>query len=295
MTQIIGLIAVLALIIGGLAWSGGPAIMAALPFELTLIVGAGVATLLISNSFRVTKAALYGLVQAVRGPKYSRGDYLSLLTILNTLVQRAQTRGILAIENDFEHPEKSNLFQAHPKILADRDLVSLISDGFRIMALDPSTLSQTEPRLRDAVNNRIARSHQAVSALNTLADALPALGIVAAVLGIIKTMGAIDQSPAVLGEMIAAALLGTFLGVFLAYGFVGPLAARLGQVIDQDALRLEVVLVALTGYSQRKAPQTCVEMARSILPEELRPPITQVDEALRKNPARNVTPLRRVS
>lgn len=280
MIQLAGLVVVLVVVFGGLMLSGGPAIMAALPFELALIGGAAVGTLLIANAPSVTKAAIAGLGASVRGAKWSKADYSALLITLHELSRRARRGGLIAIEADIETPRGSRLFGANPALLADSSALNLICDSFRLIALDPSTLDRTDERLRENVGDIIAERHKAVGALHTLADALPALGIVAAVLGIIKTMGVIDQSPAVLGEMIAAALLGTFLGVFLAYGLVGPMASRFAQIVEEEAFYLETIRSMISSYASGIAPRTAVELARSALPETIRPDIQTVDTAL---------------
>ena len=280
MVQIAGFFIVLAVVFGGLLISGGPAIMSALPFELALICGAAFGTLLIGNSPRTVGQALGGFAAAIRGARWQRDDYTNLLQTLHDLTRQARRGGIIAIEADIEAPETSDLFAANPRLLRDDDATQMICDSFRLMALDPSAMAQADARLHDTVASLVEARQRAVSALHTLADALPALGIVAAVLGIIKTMGVIDQSPAILGAMIAAALLGTFLGVFLAYGLVGPIASRFGQVVEEEALYLDTIRTVLAGFAEGLAPRTAIELARSALPAELRPDIGALDNAL---------------
>ncbi len=290
MTQLIGFLIVLCLVLGGLAVSGGPAVLSALPFELALILGAGLGTVLIGNAPSVSKAALEGLGRSLRGARWTKQDYLGLLNIMHDLTSRARRGGLVAIEADIEAPQSSAVFQSEPRLLKDSAALSLICDSFRLIALDPATRAETGARLQDSVAELVEERQRAVSALQTLADALPALGIVAAVLGIIKTMGAIDQSTAILGEMIAAALLGTFLGVFLAYGLIGPMANRFGQIVEEEALYLDTIARIITFYTQDTSPRTAIELARSALPAHLRPDILELDEALRitrLNPARS--------
>ncbi len=280
MIQIIGFFIVLAVVFGGLMVSGGPAIMSALPFELALIGGAAFGTLLIGNAPSVVRGALGGFGVSIRGPKWKTADYTAMLETLHELTRRARRGGIIAIEADIEDPAASELFQSNPRLLADGDATELICDSFRLMALDPSAQTSADMRIGDAIAGIVETRQRAVSALHTLADALPALGIVAAVLGIIKTMGVIDQSPAILGAMIAAALLGTFLGVFLAYGLVGPVATRFGQVIEEEAIYLDTIRSVVGGYAEGLAPRTAVELARAALPPHIRPEISALDQAL---------------
>ncbi|MEL7547546.1 MAG: motility-associated protein [Pseudomonadota bacterium] len=280
MLQLIGFVLIVGVIAGGLVVSGGPAIFAALPFELSLIVGAAIGTLLIGNAPSVSKQAAWGFVAALRGPSWKRHDYQALLATLHQLLKRVRRGGIIAIEEDIENPQDSDLFKANAKLLADTDARDLICSTFRIAGLDPSAEREGGMRLRDQINAHIYERHRAVAALNTLADALPALGIVAAVLGIIKTMGVIDESPAVLGEMIAAALLGTFLGVFLAYGLVGPLANRFGQVVEEDSQYLETIGRVLAAHFDGVPPMRCIEQACAELPAGVRPNSAALDQAV---------------
>ncbi|MEM7328009.1 MAG: motility-associated protein [Pseudomonadota bacterium] len=281
MIQLLGFAIVLLVVSGALLVSGGPAVFAALPFELALIGGAAIGTVMIGNAAPVAKAAFFGFGQALRGAKWRKGDYAGLLTLLHELTQRARRGGIIAIERDIEAPEDSALFASEPRLHQDQHAVGLICDSFRLMALDPSMKDQAVSFMQDTVGEIVEERQRAVNALQTLADALPALGIVAAVLGIIKTMAMIDQSTAVLGEMIAAALLGTFLGVFLAYGLVGPIANRFGQIVEEEAIYLDTIARIITAYAQGTAPRTAIEMARASLPVNLRPAISDVDSRLK--------------
>ena len=280
MTQLLGFTLILIVITGGLIVSGRPAVLEALPFELALIGGAAVATLLIGNSRSTALQAARGLVQAFRGPKWSRDDYTELLGVMHELVRKSRQGGMIAIEADIETPERSTLFAKAPRLLGNVQAMGLISETYRLLALDPALKKQIDQRLDEQVGEIIAERHRAVSALHMLADALPALGIVAAVLGIIKTMGVIDQSPAILGEMIAAALLGTFLGVFLAYGLIGPMANRFAQIVEEEAAYLDTIARIISADINGLAPRTAIELARSSLPMHLRPDIDLMARSL---------------
>lgn len=271
MLQIAGLVIVLLLVGGGLVITGGPATMEALPFELALIGGAAFGTVLIGNSPDVAREAFAGFGRAFRGARWTRADYASLFTLLGDLMRKAKRGGFVAIETDIEMPEASPIFQAAPRILEDTAARTLICDAFRLMALDLADPARADQRMEQAINAQLDRRLKAVGALNTLADALPALGIVAAVLGIIRTMGAIDQEPAILGAMIGAALLGTFLGVFLAYGLVGPIAARYAQIVEEEAGFLDTVRSVIGNFGEGLAPALALELARTALPPRLQP------------------------
>ncbi|MDJ0919630.1 MAG: MotA/TolQ/ExbB proton channel family protein [Henriciella sp.] len=280
MVQLIGFAIVLLVVLGGLLVSGGPAVMQALPFELGLIGGAAFGTLLIGNAPDVAKRALSGFYRAVRGARWKRSDYTDLLATLHELTSRVRKGGVIAIEQDIEAPHASELFKNNPRLLEDEEATALICDTFRLLALDPAASERSAQHLEESVYAIVENRQRAVGALHTLSDALPALGIVAAVLGIIKTMGVIDQSPAVLGEMIAAALLGTFLGVFLAYGLVGPVATRFGQIVDEEALYLDTIRNVLSAHTKKVAPGTAIELARAALPAHLKPDLGDMDLAI---------------
>lgn len=271
MLQLAGLILILLLVGGGLALTGGDAAMHALPFELALIGGAAIGTVMLGNSPAVAREAFSGFARVFRGARWKKADYADLFTLMGGLMRAVKRRGFIAIEADIEAPEGSALFRAAPRILQDASARTLICDAFRLMALDLSDPQRADQRMMEAIDGNVAQRSKAVGALQTLADALPALGIVAAVLGIIRTMGAIDQEPAILGTMIGAALLGTFLGVFLAYGFVGPIAARYGQIVEEEIIFLETIRAVIRGFGEGAAPTLAIEMARTTLPPALQP------------------------
>jgi chemotaxis protein MotA len=277
--QLIGLVLVIALVFGGLVFTGGHMAMEALPLELALIGGAAVGTLVIGNSPAVAREAGAGVLKAFTGSKWTRDDYQSLLVLLGTLMRKARRGGFVSIESDIEDPLNSATFAASPTLRDDDATRNLICDAFRLMALDLSDPARAEAHMGEAIRQTLDRRMKAVAALHTVADALPALGIVAAVLGIIRTMGSIDQSPAVLGAMIGSALLGTFLGVFLAYGVVGPLAARFGQVVEDEAVMLDTARNTLAAFGSGIQPGICVELGRAAIPAELRPDAEALDRA----------------
>ena len=268
MIQILGLLAVMVLVFGALL-SAGSGVAHALPLELALIIGSAFGTLVIGNSPAVAAEALSGFWKTLRGSKWTRQDFLDLLSLLHTLTRRARQGGMVAIEEDIETPETSATFQSVPRILADQGARSLICDTLRMMALDLSDHARAEQTMSRNIDRYMDRRMRAVGALHTVADALPALGIVAAVIGIIRTMTMIDQSPSVIGSLMAAALLGTFLGVFLAYAVVGPIAARFGQIIEEEEEFLLTIRAVLSAYAAGAAPLTAIEMGRMETPETM--------------------------
>lgn len=280
MPQLLGFVLVLALVTGALvSVSAGP-VLAALPWELALIGGTALGTLLIANGPDVSRGALVGLWLAIRGPRWREADFTALLVVLSDLMRRARQGGVIAIEADIETPAESDTIQRAPRLVADRQACRTLCDAFRLMALDPSRPERVDLHLERSLEQAGLARMRPVQALHTVADALPALGIVAAVLGIIKTMGAIDQSTAIIGAMIATALMGTFLGVFLAYGLVGPLATRFGQVVERELVALEVIAAAVSAHARGTPPSVAIELARSVIPVDAQPPAGRLDHAL---------------
>jgi len=277
--QLLGLVLVVVLVMGGLVLTGGKGAMEALPFELALIGGAAIGTVLIGNSPQVARQALGGFVRSFRGSRWQRAQHQELLVLLSAMMRKVRQGGFVAIEADIEDPENSALFASAPAVQADPAVRDMICDAFRLMALDLSDPARADAHMEQSVALHLGQRMKAVGALNTLADALPALGIVAAVLGIIRTMGSIDQAPAVLGSMIGSALLGTFLGVFLAYGLVGPVAARFGQIVEDEAQPLDVVRTVLSAFGSGVQPGIAVELGRTSIPAEQRPAAEDVEQA----------------
>lgn len=281
MIQVLGLITLVILVFGALL-SAGSGIMHALPLELTLIVGAAFGTLVIGNAPSVTAEALSGFWKTIRGSKWKQQDFVDLLILLHNLTRRARQGGLVAIEGDIERPESASSFQAAPRLLADKGVRSFICDTLRLMALDPSDHKRAEMMMTRSIERHVDTRMRAVSALHTVADALPALGIVAAVIGIIRTMTMIDQAPSVVGSLMAAALLGTFLGVFLAYGVVGPIATRFGQIVEEEEDLLQAAHAVLSAFASGVAPLTAIELGRLEAPESLHVTPDIISQALQK-------------
>lgn len=268
MIQVLGLITLFILVFGAL-FSAGNGILSAMGVELLLICGAAFGILIISNAPHIAARALSGFHRAVRGSRWKRADYIDLLSILNTLCRRARQGGLIAIEADIETPETSKVFQSAPRILAHEGAREFICDTFRLMSLDLSDHQRANSSMQRSIERSYETEMRPVNALHALADALPALGIVAAVIGIIRAMGVIDQAPSVVAAMMAAALLGTFLGVFLAYGLVGPVATRLGQIVEEEERFYIVTQTVLSAHMGGVAPIMAVELGRAEVPAEM--------------------------
>jgi chemotaxis protein MotA len=278
----LGLLVVFGMVFGGFTLSGGhfDVILKALPFELMMIGGAAVGALIVSNDGPTLKALLGGFGKVASGSKWKRQDYQDLLSLLFQLTKLMKTKGVIAIEAHIEKPDESRLFQKYPRILKDHFATDFICDTLRMMTMNLDDPHQVE----DAMDKQIEKHHhealKPAHALRNTADGLPALGIVAAVLGIIKTMGAINEPPEVLGLMIGKALVGTFLGVFLAYGIVGPMAARLNGVVEEEGQFYKIIKDVLVAHLHGNAAQVSVEIGRGQVPSSMQPSFAQLEEAL---------------
>ncbi|MCC7281823.1 MAG: flagellar motor stator protein MotA [Acetobacteraceae bacterium] len=282
MLTIGGLVFLLVCVFGGYIAAGGKLaiILHALPFEFAIIGGAAMGTLFMANSMHGVKHTFGGFGKVIKGERFRRQDFLDLLTLLYFFVRLASTKGAMALEAHIEKPDDSAAFQKFPKIRADHHAVDLICDYLRMIGMhadDPHQIEDVFAReLKKAKEEELHPSH----AMQSMADALPALGIVAAVMGVIKTMGSIDSPPPVLGKMIGGALVGTFLGVLLAYGLMGPMAARLKGIVEEDMKYYEVIRAVLVAHLHGNAPQVSVETGRKIVPTAHMPSFIELEQVL---------------
>jgi len=287
MFQIIGIVVLFACVFGSFIMSGGniAVVLGALPFEMLTIGGAATAALLTANSLPVLKSLGGGMGKVFKGPTWKAADYRDLLSLLFLLTKTMKSKGVIALESHIETPKESSIFSRYPKIMKDHFAVDFICDTLRMMTMNLEDPHQVE----DAMEKQLEKHHhealEAPHALTSMADALPALGIVAAVLGVIKTMGAITEPPAVLGEMIGSALVGTFLGVFLAYGLVGPMATRMAAVIEEDGSFYKIIQSVLVAHLHGNAAQISVEIGRGSVPSGNQPSFLELEEALSNIPA----------
>ena len=282
MFGIIGIVVTFAMVFGGYILAGGKmgVITHSLPFEMMMIGGAAVGSYLLTNDSHTLKHTPKRIVQAFKGAKWTEADHQDVLCLMFQLLKIARENPV-ALEQHIENPTESPVFTAYPRLLADHEVVSLIADTLRSASLNYDDPYQVEDMLGRRLATLREEAMHVPHALQNMADALPALGIVAAVLGVIKTMSSIDQPPAVLGGMIGGALVGTFLGVFLAYGFVAPLAGRLGGVIKQDLAFFDVIKSVLIAGLHQHATNLCVEVGRQTVPDHVRPSFNTLEAALR--------------
>ncbi len=277
-----GFVFLLVCVFGSFVITGGKigAVLAALPFEMMSIGGAAVGTFLMGNSMHDVKHTLGGIGKTLKGARYGKADYLELLSLLFLLVRLAATKGAMALEAHIEKPEESAAFQKFPKVLGNHHATVMICDYLRIVGMNADDPNQIEDVMAREIKKTLAEEQHGPHALQAMADALPALGIVAAVLGVIKTMGHIDQPPKILGEMIGDALTGTFLGVLLAYGLMAPLSARLGSIVDEEAKYFEVIRAVLVTHLHGNAPQVSIESGRKMVPSSHMPTFQELESAV---------------
>jgi len=286
MFQIVGLVLLFGMVFGSYLISGGNigVIMEALPHELMAIGGAGMASFLVANSMGTIKGVGGGMGKVFGGPKWKAGDYRDLLSLLFLLTKTMKSKGVIALESHIENPGESSIFTRFPKVGKDHFAIDFICDTLRMMTMNLEDPHQVEDAMEKQLEKHHHESLMPSHAMQSLADALPALGIVAAVLGVIKTMGAITEPPEILGEMIGGALVGTFLGVFLAYGMVGPMAARMKDVIDEDGAFYRIIQSVLVAHLHGNAAQISVEIGRGSVPSGAQPSFLELEEALANIP-----------
>ncbi|GGC40949.1 flagellar motor protein MotA [Novosphingobium marinum] len=281
----IGVIILLVMVFGGFALTGGALgpVMHAIPHEMLIIGGAAVGAIVTGNSMHELKALGGSIAKTFKGPKHTKQDHVDAILLVTRLMKLLRSEGPVALEAHVQEPQNSAIFAEFPRILSNKPLVALICDTLTLIVVSSGTLEvhAVEEVMDNAMKTHFHEMHEPQHALQGLADALPALGIVAAVLGVVKTMGSIDEPPSVLGGMIGSALVGTFLGVLLAYGIVAPMAGRLKQVLEQDeqifhAVK-QVVIASLHGWPQ----PLVVESARSGLGHAFRPGLSEMLDALR--------------
>lgn len=282
MIGIIGIVVIFAMVFGGYLLAGGKLgiILKALPFELMMIGGAAIGAFLISNDMSAVKHTAKDVGKVFKGPKWKPEDYRDLLCMLFELIRLARSNPV-AIEEHIEAPEESSIFTRYPKILTDKEAIALICDTMRSASMNYDDPHQVEEILEKRMDISMHHALHSSHALQTMADGLPALGIVAAVLGVIKTMASIDQPPEVLGKMIGGALVGTFLGVFLAYGLVGPFAGKVKTVVEEDAQFYQLIREVLVANLYNHSTNICIEVGRQNTPSHCRPTYSELEEALK--------------
>jgi chemotaxis protein MotA len=289
MLQIGGLVFLFICVFGVYMATGGAmdVVMHAAPHELATIFGAAIAAMLISGSMYNLKKIMGSMGKVISGNSWKPKDFTDLLCLLFLLTKTMKSKGLIALEAHIEKPSESSIFKRYPRICKDHFALDFICDTLRMMTMSLEDPHQVESMMEKQLEKHHHEALVPANALQAMADGLPALGIVAAVLGVIKTMGAISEPPEVLGGMIGSALVGTFLGVFLAYGVVGPLGTRLKAIIDEDALFYHVIRDILVAHLHGNAAQVSVEIGRGSVPSEYQPSFQEMEAALAAIPPDN--------
>ena len=285
MFAIIGSVVVLAAVVGGYLMEHGKLLVLMQPAELLIIGGAAAGTVLTANPPAVLKEIVAGMLGVLKGSKYDKAFYMETLKMFFDLFQVGRRQGIAHLEGDIEDPQKSALFQKFPRFLADHHAVDFVCDTLRMAVTGGSTPFDMDQMMEADLDVHHKLKHQPVAALSTMADSLPGLGIVAAVLGVVITMGALGGPPEEIGHKVAAALVGTFLGILLCYGFFGPIASNMGQLNEAEALYYNFLRTALLAFLKGAPPIIVVEFARRVIPAPLRPSFQDMENGCRGTPA----------
>ena len=280
MFVVIGIVFAMLCVFGVFTLHGGNVgvLLQALPFEMATIMGAATGAFIAANQPRVLKATLQGLVTCFKGSKYGKKRYLELMALLYDILQKARRDGLLAIEKDVDNPQESELFRKYKTVGSDARVVEFVTDYLRIMVSGNLNAHEVEALMDSEIETHHQEAHAPAAALERLAGGLPAFGIVAAVLGVVNTMGSVGQPPAVLGAMIGSALVGTFLGILLSYAIFEPLAGLLSQKVGEGTKELECIKTTLLASMQGYSPQMAVEFGRKVLFTPDRPSFNELED-----------------
>ena len=282
MLVIIGYILVVGSVLGGFMLHGGKLGALWQPFELLIIGGAAFGAFVVGNNGKVLKATMGSLPQCLKGSKYTKLRYLSLMALMYDILAKVRKEGMMSIESDVESPEQSPIFSKYPEIVADHHLVEFITDYLRLMVSGNMNPLEIETLMDQEIETHHTEGEIPSGAIQKVADGLPAFGIVAAVMGVVNVMGSVGEPPAILGAKIGAALVGTFVGILLAYGFVGPLSGLLQQKLEEGTKELQCVKVTLLASLQGYAPQLAVEFGRKVLYSTERPKFAELESHVKR-------------
>ena len=279
MFVLVGWALAMACIFGVYIFHGGniQVVLKALPFEMITIFGAAAGAFLANNQMKVVKATFRGLGQCFKGSKFSKARYMELLALMFDILQKARKEGLMSIEKDVEDPHASPIFSKYAVVGNDHHVMEFVTDYLRMMVSGNLNSHEIEALMDSEIETHHHEAHAAVGAIQRLAGGLPAFGIVAAVLGVVNTMGSVGQPPAVLGGMIGSALVGTFLGILLAYGIFEPLAGLLEQKVDEGSKELQCIKTTLLASMQGYAPQIAIEFGRKVLYSTERPTFAELE------------------
>ncbi|MDR7308539.1 flagellar motor stator protein MotA [Rhodoferax saidenbachensis] len=284
MFVIIGWLVVLGCVFGVFIAHGGniSVVLHALPFEMLTIGGATLGAFLANNQMKVIKSTMKGLGACFKGSKYTKARYMELMALMFDILQKARKEGLMAIEKDVEEPEQSEIFKKYSTVGSDHHVVEFITDYLRMMVSGNLNAHEIESLMDSEIETHHHEEHAAVAAIQRIAGGLPAFGIVAAVLGVVNTMGSVGQPPAVLGGMIGSALVGTFLGILLAYAFAEPLGGLLEQKVEEAGKELQCIKTTLLASMQGYNPSTAIEFGRKVLYSTERPTFAELEAYVKK-------------
>jgi chemotaxis protein MotA len=286
MFVVIGYVIVCASVFGGFAMAGGH--MAALfqPVELVMIGGAALGAFFVGNTPKAVSATLKTLPSVFKGSAYTKDVYMELMALLYDVLAKIRKEGLMAVEADIENPGESPLFNKYPKVLSDRHVVEFLTDYLRLMVAGNLNAFEIENLMDNEIETHHHEGEVPIHCVQKLGDGLPAFGIVAAVMGVVHTMQSVGIPPAELGKLIAAALVGTFLGILLAYGFVGPLASVLEQKLNESSKMFQTIKVTLLASLNGYAPALAVEFGRKVLYSTERPSFSELETHVKQSKAK---------
>jgi len=282
MFAIIGILMVIGAVLAGFLMEKGPLLVLMQPSEFVIIAGAAIGATIAANPVRVLKKIVGGLTGILSGSKMSKKLYLDTLKMMFALFNKSRKDGLVAIEGDIEDPEKSPLFSKYPFFLKDHHIRDFVCDTLRMAVTGGASAFDLDQMMELDMETHHMSATQPVAALSATADALPGMGIVAAVLGVVITMSALGGPPEVIGHKVAAALVGTFLGILLCYGMVGPLASNMAKIVDDEHAYYHVLRVIMLSFIKGISPILAVEMGRRAIPEHVRPSFQEMEKACRE-------------
>jgi chemotaxis protein MotA len=283
MLVIVGFVIVIASILGGYLIEKGNVLVLLQPAELLIIGGAATGALIVGNPTHVLKTLLASPVAVLRGSRYPKTFYVDALRLLNEFFSAVRKKGMAGVENDIEEPDNSELFRKFPQFLANQSMIRFFCDTIRTVTTGAVGHHELDLLMEMDIETQHKGAHVPVGALSTMADGLPGLGIVAAVMGIILTMGALGGPPEQIGHRVAAALVGTFLGVLLCYGFVGPLASRIGKLSEEETECFQCLRMGISSFVKGAPPVLAIEFARRVIPVHVRPTFQEMEAACQKD------------
>jgi len=285
MKLIIGIVIVFGAVLGGYMISGGVLLALWHPSELLIIAGGSLGGFIISNPPKVIKSVLKELPALLKGSKYNKAAYLDLLALLYDLFMKARKEGLMSLEAHVEEPDKSPIFTKYPEIMHNHHAIEFICDYLRLMVTGTANAMEMESLMDLELETHHAESNVPSAAVQTMADGLPGFGIVAAVMGVVITMASISAGPEIIGEKVGAALVGTFVGILLSYGLVGPMAVAIGHKVSDESKFIEVIKVSLLATLSGYSPQVAIEFGRKVIFPSMRPAFLELEEYVKQKKA----------